>query len=137
MANEYDNATMFDVGEMLREIIVNDDEMASKVGSRVYPNALPDKTSYKSNSPDLPAMFYTYVSHTMDDASGTVWVRWQITVTANTQASLQEVCGALVRKLKGYRSGRIRYISVESASTDIDPDTKKPYAPIVFKVEFF
>ena len=129
-------ATEFDVGELLRGIVLSDQEMASYVGSRMYPNALPDATSYEPESPDLPAIFYSYVTATRNDA-GVVWPRWQLTCTANTQAELQKVCGALLRALNRYKGGRIRYVSVESVSIEYDNETKKPYAPITVKVEFF
>ena len=128
--------TEFDVGELLRGIILSDQEMASYVGSRMYPNALPDATSYEPESPDLPAIFYSYVTATRNDA-GVVWPRWQLTCTANTQAELQKVCGALLRALNRHKGGRIRYVSVESVSIEYDNETKKPYAPITVNVEYF
>lgn len=130
-------ATQFDVGELLREIIVSDAKMAFKVGSRVYPGELPDTTSYAPNSPDLPAIHYSLVSDIESDEAPISRSNWQLTVVAGTQADLQSTCGALKGLLNRYKRGRIRYIEYVNSSTDWDPEVKTPYSPMTFKVTFY
>lgn len=132
--NKYDQ---FYVGQMLRQIIINDDNMMNLVGSRVYPNELPDTTSYEPNSADFPAIKYQFVDDSEDDESGMSLSTWQLTVVAGSQASLQEVCSALKNLLNRYKNKSIRYISYVSGSYEIDPETKTPYAPLTFRVKYF
>lgn len=127
----------FYIGQMLRQIIINDENLASKVGSRVYPNELPDSTSYKPNSGDLPAIKYQFIDDMENDESGMSLSTWQLTVVAGNQSTLQEICSTLKKLLNRYKNKSIRYISYQSSSYEIDPDTKTPYAPLTFRVKYF
>lgn len=131
------DVSQFDTGQMLREIILGSQDMASKVGSRVYPCELPDSTSYEPNSADFPAIFYSYVDDYESSSVPVSSISWQFTVVANKQSELQEVCGMLKNLFNRYKSGRIRYVQYVSSSEDIDPDTKKYYSPMTFRVKFF
>lgn len=130
-------ATQFDVGELLRSVIISDSKMASKVGSRVYPGELPDTTSYAPNSSDLPAIHYSLVSDIESDEAPISRSNWQLTVVAGTQADLQSTCGALKDLLNRYKQDRIRYVEYVNSSTDWDPEVKTPYSPMTFKVTFY
>lgn len=130
-------ATQFDIGELLREVIVSDAKMASKVGSRVYPGELPDTTSYSPNSSDLPAIHYSLVDDVESDEAPISRSDWQFTVVAGTQSELQSTCGALKALLNRYKHDRIRYVEYVNSSTDWDPEVKTPYSPMTFKVTFY
>lgn len=130
-------ATQFDVGELLRSIIISDAKMASKVGSRVYPGELPDTTSYEPNSPDLPAIHYSLVDDIEADAAPISRSSWQLTVVASTQSELQSTCGALKELLHRYKKDRIRYIEYVNSSTEWDTEDKTPYSPMTFRVTFY
>lgn len=130
-------ATQFDVGELLREIIISDAKMASKVGLRVYPGELPDTTSYKPNSSDLPAIHYSLISDLESDEAPISRSSWQFTVVTNTQAELQSTCGALKELLNKYKNDRIRYVEYVNSSYEWDTETKTPYSPMTFRVTFY
>lgn len=130
-------ATQFDVGELLRGIIISDAKMASKVGLRVYPGELPDTTSYKPNSSDLPAIHYSLISDLESDEAPISRSSWQFTVVTNTQAELQSTCGALKELLNRYKNDRIRYVEYVNSSCEWDTETKTPYSPMTFRVTFY
>lgn len=134
---EMGTATQFDIGELLRSIIISDSKMASKVGSRVYPGELPDTTSYAPNSPDLPAIWYSMVDDVESDVAPISRSDWQLTVVAGTQADLQSTCGELKNLLNRYKQDRIRYVEYVNSSTDWDPEVKAPYSPMTFRVTFY
>jgi len=134
---DINTATQFDVGELLRGIIISDANMASKVGSRVYPGELPDTTSYEPDSADLPAIHYSLVDDSEHYRVPISRSTWQLTVITNTQAELQSTCGALKELFNRYKSGRIRYIAYVNSSTEWDTETKTPYAPMTFRVTLY
>ena len=130
-------ATQFDVGELLRGIVISDAKMASKVGLRVYPGELPDTTSYKPNSSDLPAIHYSLISDLESDEAPISRSSWQFTVVTNTQAELQSTCGALKELLNRYKNDRIRYVEYVNSSYEWDTETKTPNAQMTFRVTFY
>lgn len=130
-------ATQFDVGELLRGIIISDAKMASKVGLHVYPGELPDTTSYKPNSSDLPAIHYSLISDLESDEAPISRSSWQFTVVTNTQAELQSTCGALKELLNRYKNDRIRYVEYVNSSHEWDTETKTLYSPMTFRVTFY
>jgi|GEM_PF-4287139 len=130
-------ADLFDIGELLREIIISDTSMISKVGSRVYPGELPDDTSYGEESVDLPAIHYSLIDGNEVSNASISTSSWQFTVVTRTQNELQSTCNALKSLLNRYKNGRFRYIEFVNSSTEWDTETKTPYAPMTFRVKFY
>lgn len=96
------------VEAVLQRIIVNDPAVSALIGSRLYPNIIPQGTPN-------PAMTYQQISgprgHDMDGAIGLTKARYQINCWAASYAKAKELAEAVRLTLDGYSSsGTIKVI---------------------------
>lgn len=128
---------MADTSSELVSLIKSDPTMASLVGSRIYPMALPTGTSYEPGSPDLPAIHYGLVSDPTSDEIPLSIEQYQFTVTANEYKEMRQVVDALRRTLHRYKGGIFKYIQYINSTEEWDGDTRVYYNPVTIQCKVF
>jgi len=128
---------MADVSEELVKILENDSEITALVGDRIYPQHLPENTSYKDDSPDLPAIHYGSLSDPESDPIPLRIEQWQFTVTARNYLEMRSVVKAFRKCMHRYKGGMFKYIGYTGGTDSWDSDNKRPYNPMTIQCTVF
>lgn len=123
---------MTDISSSLRTFLLTDTSIEGLVGTRVYPDMLPQKSS-DVNVLDRPAIWYRTISDYDSVSTGgrleLVRMRIEINCVAETRKDANDLAKYVRTKLSGYQgtmgSHRCQGAFMENGYTSYDPTTKE------------